>query len=120
GEGRGVAPRRGGRPGPGFGNRLSESIQEGSGLLRSWGAYLSGCFFNKDAPMSAAAARKLYPTDLTDLQWTIVEPLIPPAKAGGRPRQVDMREIVNAILYLNRSGCQWDMLPHDLPPKSDG
>ena len=70
--------------------------------------------------MSAAAARKLYPTDLTDLQWTIVEPLIPPAKAGGRPRQVDMREIVNAILYLNRSGCQWDMLPHDLPPKSDG
>ena len=69
--------------------------------------------------MSAAAARKLYPTDLTDLQWTIVEPLIPPAKAGGRPRAVDMREVVNAILYLNRSGCQWDMLPHDLPPKSD-
>ena len=69
--------------------------------------------------MSAAAARKPYPTDLTDLQWTIVEPLIPPAKAGGRPRAVDMREVVNAILYINRSGCQWDMLPHDLPPKSD-
>jgi putative transposase len=69
--------------------------------------------------MSTAAARKPYPTDLTDIQWTIVEPLIPPAKAGGRPREVDMREIVNAILYINRSGCQWDMLPHDLPPKSD-
>jgi len=69
--------------------------------------------------MSATAARKPYPTDLTDAQWAILESLIPPAKAGGRPRAVDMRQIVNAILYLNRSGCQWDMLPHDLPPKSD-
>jgi putative transposase len=69
--------------------------------------------------MPAIGSRKRYPSDLTDRQWAIVEPLIPPAKAGGRPRAVDMREVVNAILYLNRSGCQWDMLPHDLPPKSD-
>ncbi len=69
--------------------------------------------------MSAIAARKPYPTDLTDAQWALLEPLIPPAKAGGRPRKVDLREVVNAILYLNRSGCQWDRLPHDLPPKSD-
>ena len=69
--------------------------------------------------MPATSGRKRYPSDLTDIQWTIVEPLIPPAKSGGRPRQVDLREVVNAILYLNRSGCQWDMLPHDLPPKSD-
>ena len=69
--------------------------------------------------MSAITDRKRYPSDLTDKQWAIVEPLIPPAKSGGRPREVDMREVVNAILYLNRSGCQWDMLPHDLPPKSD-
>jgi putative transposase len=69
--------------------------------------------------MPATSARKRYPSDLTDVQWAIVEPLIPPAKSGGRPREVDMREVVNAILYLNRSGCQWDMLPHDLPPKSD-
>src|SRR6476619_7385844 len=68
--------------------------------------------------MPAIGARKRYPSDLTDVQWAIVEPLIPPAKSGGRPRGVDMREVVNAILYLNRSGCQWDMLPHDLPPKS--
>ena len=47
-----------------------------------------------------------------------LEPLIPAAKHGGRPREVDMREIVNAMFYINRSGCQWDMLPHDLPPKS--
>jgi putative transposase len=69
--------------------------------------------------MSAITSRKRYPSDLTDKQWAIVEPLIPPAKSGGRPREVDMREVVNAIFYLNRSGCQWDMLPHDLPPKSD-
>jgi putative transposase len=65
--------------------------------------------------------RKKYPSDLTDEQWAIVEPLIPPAKQsprGGRPRKVNMREVLNTLLYLNRSGCQWDMLPHDLLPKS--
>src|ERR1051325_9925530 len=68
--------------------------------------------------MSSAPARKSYPSDLTDAQWAILEPLIPAAKHGGRPREVEIREIVNAMLYINRSGCQWDMLPHDLPPKS--
>jgi putative transposase len=63
-------------------------------------------------------SRKAYATDLTDAQWTIVEPRIPAAKQGGRPREVDMREVINTILYLNRTGCQWDMLPHDLLPKS--
>jgi putative transposase len=61
--------------------------------------------------------RKPYPSDLTDAQWELVRPLIPVFTVG-RPREVDMREVVNAILYLNRSGCQWDMLPHDLPAKS--
>ena len=61
--------------------------------------------------------RKPYPSDLTDQQWAIIEPLIP-VNAVGRPRTVDMREVLNAIFYLNRSGCQWDMLPHDLPAKS--
>src|SRR6266852_3598098 len=65
--------------------------------------------------------RKKYPSDLTDEQWAIVAPLIPPAKQsprGGRPREVDMREVPNTLLYLHRSGCQWDMLPHDVLPKS--
>src|ERR1700704_808141 len=61
--------------------------------------------------------RKPYPSDLTDAQWLVVEPLIP-LNTVGRPREVDMREVFNAILYINRSGCQWDMLPHDLPAKS--
>jgi len=65
-------------------------------------------------------SRKPYASDLTDEQWAILEPLIPAPRTdrGGRPREVNMREVVNAILYLNRSGCQWDMLPHDLLPKS--
>src|ERR1700683_2936314 len=62
--------------------------------------------------------RKAYPTDPTDEQWAVLEPLIPPAKSGGAPRTVNMREIVNTLFYQNRSGCQWDMLPHDLQPKS--
>lgn len=63
-------------------------------------------------------ARKPYCTDLTDAQWAILELLIPLQKSGGRPRTIDMREVINSILYLNRAGCQWDMLPHDLLPKS--
>lgn len=65
--------------------------------------------------------RKKYPSDLTDEQWAIVSPMIPPAqqnRRGGRPRKVEMREVLNTLLYLNRRGCQWDMLPHDLLPKS--
>jgi transposase len=62
--------------------------------------------------------RKPYLTDLTDEQWNSLQPLIPPAKPGGRPRAVDLREIIHTLLSLNRTGCQWDMLPHDLLPKS--
>jgi len=62
--------------------------------------------------------RQPYLTDLTEEQWTLLEPLIPAAKPGGRPRSVDMREVINTILYLNRTGCQWDLLPHDLLPTS--
>src|SRR5512132_3584424 len=61
--------------------------------------------------------RKPYPSDLTDEQWKIIQPLIP-VPTVGRPRKVEMREVLNAIFSLNRSGCQWDMLPHDLPPRS--
>lgn len=65
-----------------------------------------------------AVSRKSYSTDLTDSQWEVIRPLLPSAKHGGRPRTVNLREIVNTILYLVRTGCQWEMLPHDLQPKS--
>src|SRR5512135_1517251 len=62
--------------------------------------------------------RKPYRTDLTDAQWKLIKLLIPPAKPGGRPREVDMREVLNTLLYQARTGCQWELLPHDLLPKS--
>ena len=69
------------------------------------------------APVNAH--RKLspqrYPSDLTDQEWANLEPLIPPAKPGGRPRSVDMREVLNAMFYVDRTGCQWRALPRDFP-----
>jgi putative transposase len=62
--------------------------------------------------------RKPYTTDLTDVQWEILRPLLPEAKPGGRPREVDLREVMNSLLYQDRTGCQWELLPHDLLPKS--
>jgi len=59
--------------------------------------------------------RKPYPSDMTDEQWALLEPLIPSARPGGRPREVDMREVVNALFYRNREGCTWRALPHDFP-----
>lgn len=61
-------------------------------------------------------ARMLYPSDLTDAQWRLIAPLIPPPLPGGRPRTVALREVINAILYLVRTGCSWRQLPHDFPP----
>ncbi len=61
-------------------------------------------------------ARQPYPTDLTNREWAILEPLIPAAKPGGRPRSVNLREILNGIFYALRAGGSWRMLPHDLPP----
>ena len=59
-----------------------------------------------------------YPSDLTAAEWVIVEPMIPPAKHGGRKCTIDVREILNGIFYVLSTGCQWQALPKDLPPKS--
>ena len=64
---------------------------------------------------SAQPERLAYASDLTDYEWTQIEPWLRQAPGPGRKRTVDLREITNAILYLNRTGCQWRMLPHDLP-----
>jgi putative transposase len=68
--------------------------------------------------MATQPPRKPYSTDLTDAQWSVLEPLIPPAKHGGRHREVDIREVLNTLFYHNKTGCQWNLLPHDLLPKS--
>jgi transposase len=59
-----------------------------------------------------------YPSDLTDDEWGLVEPLIPPGKTGGGKRTVIMREVVNGLMYILSTGCQWRAIPKDLPPKS--
>ena len=59
-----------------------------------------------------------YPSDLTDNEWRLVEPLIPPGKRGGDKRTVVMREVVNGLMYVLSTGCQWRAIPKDLPPKS--
>jgi transposase len=59
-----------------------------------------------------------YPRDLSDAEWVLVAPLIPPAKHGGRPRTVNVREVLNAVFYVLATGCQWRALPKDLPPRS--
>ena len=60
--------------------------------------------------------RRPYPSDLSDAQWRVLEPLVPPPQPGGRPRSADMREVVDAILYVARNGTTWRALPHDYPP----
>lgn len=66
-----------------------------------------------------ASGRKSYPSDISDAQWAKIEPLLPHPKSnsqiGGRPRTTNIREVVNALFYLARSGCAWRMLPHDFP-----
>ena len=59
-----------------------------------------------------------YPSDLTDEEWTVVHPLVPPPRPGGRPRKTDMREVLNALLYIASGGIPWRMLPKDFPPVS--
>lgn len=70
--------------------------------------------------MGQDSTRKRYPSDLTDDQWEILEDMVPPPnnRHGGRPRTVSIREVLNAIFYVNRTGCPWEYLPHDFPPKS--
>ena len=69
--------------------------------------------FGKEYPV---LARNAYPSDLTDAQWQLLVKLIPRAKPGGRDRSVDMREVMNGMIYLARTGCSWRQLPHDFPP----
>ena len=59
-----------------------------------------------------------YPSDLTDAEWAHIEPLIPPGKPGGGKRRVAIREVINGVMYILSTGCQWRALPKDLPPRS--
>jgi len=67
--------------------------------------------------MDAKPPRQPYPSDLIDIEWTLLQPLLLPPQPGGRHRTTDMREILNAIFYLSKNGCSWKALPHDFPPE---
>ena len=76
--------------------------------------------YQRLVPEAAVSGRAAYPSDLTDAQWALLEPLLREADASGpgRPATVPLREIVNALLYLKQTGCAWRYLPHDLPARS--
>jgi transposase len=63
-------------------------------------------------------SRLRYPSDLTDEEWALVEPLIAPAKRGGNKRTVEVRDVINGLMYVLSTGCQWRAIPKDLPPRS--
>ena len=65
--------------------------------------------------MVVGAERRPYPTDLTDAQWHVVEDLLPTRSGPGRPHTVDLREVVNGLMYVTRTGCQWRLVPHEFP-----
>ena len=68
--------------------------------------------------LAADRGGRRYPSDLNDAEWALIAALIPPARRGGRRRSVNVREIINAIFYVLSTGCQWQALPKDLPPRS--
>jgi putative transposase len=77
---------------------------------------IRGCPVVHDQEAAVTPPRRPYATDLTDAEWQLLAPLIPPPKPGGRPAIQDRRELVNAMAYWLRAGCAWRLLPHDLPP----
>ncbi len=85
-------------------------------LTDAWLVSIRLCLLNPSRWAYGTTERNSYPTDLTSEQWDILQPLMPPAKPGGRPRKTNIREVINAIFYLLRSGCAWRLLPHDFPP----
>ena len=74
--------------------------------------------WTKEARIQHLPRNERYPSDMTDTEWAMIAPLIPPQRPGGRHRKTDMREVMNAVRYVLRTGCQWRQLPKDFPPRS--
>ena len=82
--------------------------------------HTGGYHVDRGSAQAACAAQKRYPSDLTDMEWSFIEPMIPPAQRGGRPRETDMREVMNAARYVLRTGCQWRQVAEGFPAAFDG
>ena len=102
--------------GMGFKRKKGASPREKSSSLRPVASV--SVRYRRPEPQAhqVISGRKTYPSDLTEAEWALLAPFIPAAKPGGRKEEHPKREIVNAILYVLRTGCQWRMLPHDFPP----
>lgn len=74
--------------------------------------------WTEESRIAHAPRKGRYPSDLTDAEWAIIEGVIPPPRRGGRPRDTDMRAVMDAVRYVLRTGCQWRQLPKDFPPRS--
>lgn len=74
--------------------------------------------WTSEARLRHAPRTERYPSDVTDAEWALIAPMIPPPRSGGRPRDTDMREVFNAVRYVLRTGCQWRQVPKDFPPRS--
>jgi transposase len=83
-----------------------------------WGESQGDVMWTEEARKQHAPRKERYPSDMTDAEWALIEPFIPPAERGGRPRRTNMREVMNAVRYVLRTGCQWRQLPKDFPPRS--
>jgi len=74
--------------------------------------------WTKEARIRHTPREVRYPSDVTDAEWTIIAPMVPPPRQGGRHRETDMRDVMNAVRYVLRTGCQWRQLPKDFPPRN--
>jgi len=106
-----------------FFDHLESDLRTGAGIFTVWikddgsGYLRCGRLIPPGGFIVATTSRKPYPSDLTDAQWAILEPLLPPRVPAGSPRTTDLREVLNAIFYVLTSGCAWSALPHDFPPE---
>jgi TetR/AcrR family transcriptional regulator len=94
---------------------LEQAFQSVNQMMLHWLQGESSGYTLQEKVSTGHLRRKPYPTDLTETQWGRVAPLLSPTKVGGRPRTTDLREIVNALLYVLACGCPWRLLPHDFP-----
>ena len=99
-------------------SKVLESLESVVILSLAADSMRGAAMWTRQARIQHAPREERYPSDVTDAEWSIISPMIPPPRRGGRHRETDMREVMNAVRYVLRTGCQWRQLPKDFPPRS--